>query len=32
MDFKLSAKEDLLSKMYFNMEDFRNRMVSTGTE
>jgi hypothetical protein len=32
MNPKLSVDEDLLWKMYFSMEDYKNRMVSTRTE
>jgi hypothetical protein len=32
MDFKLSVEDGLLWKKFINMEDYENRMVSTGTE
>jgi hypothetical protein len=32
MNPKPTVEEDLLWKMYINMEDYKNRMVSTGTE
>jgi hypothetical protein len=32
MNFKPSVEEDLQWKMFINMKDFKNRMVSTGTE
>jgi hypothetical protein len=32
MDPKPTVDEDLLWKMYINMEDYENRMVSTGIE
>jgi hypothetical protein len=32
MKFKPSVEEDLLWKMFIYLKDFKNRMVSTGTE
>jgi hypothetical protein len=32
MNLKISIEEDSQWKMYIDMEDFKNRMVSTGTE
>jgi hypothetical protein len=32
MNFQLSMEEDLQWKMYISMEDYKNRMVTMGTE
>jgi hypothetical protein len=32
MNFKLSVEEASQWKMFTNLEDYKNRMVSTGTE
>jgi hypothetical protein len=32
MNFQLSVEEDSQWRMFINMEDYKNRMVSTGTE